>query len=253
MYGPDLIYPFRDVLTDACRVLGAGFGLPAIDPLGALTIDPCPPALRLPAGYSPVGVRYIPYSGLRGVLTGPFGARSRPRVCITWGTTMARLDRRLFLVRRVIDAIAGLDIDLVAAITADQWDLLGPAADAVRTEQDVPLTEILRECDAVIAHGGAGTLLTASACGVPGLFVPRLPDHAANARQFQAAGAGIVLSHETSTAERIRQGLQALLERPDYRVAAGGLRDAMAACPVPGEIVRTLEEVAGTGRAGEPS
>jgi UDP:flavonoid glycosyltransferase YjiC (YdhE family) len=166
---------------------------------------------------------------------------------------MARLDPRLFLVRRVINAIAGLDIDLVAAITVGQRDLLGPMADGVRTEQDVPLTEILRECDAVIAHGGAGTVLTASACGVPGLFVPQLPDHAAHARQLQAAGAGIVLSRETLTAERIRQGLQALLERPDYRVAAGELREAMAARPVPDEIVRTLEEVARAGRASEPS
>src|SRR5260221_1541084 len=34
VYGPDLIYPFPDVLTDACRVPCGRVGLPGIDPAG---------------------------------------------------------------------------------------------------------------------------------------------------------------------------------------------------------------------------
>jgi UDP:flavonoid glycosyltransferase YjiC (YdhE family) len=240
LYGLDLMSRFADALRDTCDEVGRGYGVPEADPFGALTFDPCPAPMRLPGSAASRPVRYVPYSGLPVGRTALPDRAGRPRVCITFGTTMALLGREFFLVPHVIEILAGQGVQVVAAITAEQRHLLGPAAAWAHVEQDVPLTEILPECDAVIAHGGAGTVLTALGYGLPCLLLPQLPDHAAHARQVEAAGAGLVITRPDLTAHRLTGCLRALLEAPEYRSAAARLGEAMAIQPPPAELASGL-------------
>jgi UDP:flavonoid glycosyltransferase YjiC (YdhE family) len=239
LYGLDLMSRFAAALRDTCDEVGRGYGVREADPFGALTFDPCPAPMRLPGAAAARPVRFVPYSGLPGGRTTLPGRDGRPRVCVTFGTTMARLGGQFFLVPHVVESLAGQDVQVVAAITEEQRHLLGAAAGA-HVVRDVPLTEILPECDAVIAHGGAGTVLTALRCGLPCLLVPQLPDHAAHARQVEAAGAGLVINRPDLTPHLLAGRLRALLAAPEYRRAAAGLRDAMATAPPPAELASGL-------------
>ena len=83
--------------------------------------------------------------------------------------------------RNVIDALAGLDADLVAAVPSGGAGLLGrDGRDGRRggrltVTEALPLHLLLPACDAVVHQGGAGTTMTAVACGTPQLVVPDVP------------------------------------------------------------------------------
>jgi UDP:flavonoid glycosyltransferase YjiC (YdhE family) len=250
LYGTDLLGAAGGFLADVLGPLRDRLGVDDLDAFGAVTVDPCPEGLGVPTGSRRLPMRYVPYNG-SGVLP-PELPRSpgRPRVCVTWGTTMSRLHPDLFLSGPVVRALGELDVDVVVAATPGQLDLLGPLPPRAQVVESVPLHLLLPTCDAVVAHGGAGTLLTALAHGLPQLLVPRLPDHVRHAGRLAEAGAGVVLDASSADAAAIGSGLTELLATPAYRTAATRLRDAMLDAPPPTEIVRELEHIAAGALAG---
>src|SRR5207248_4295067 len=127
--------------------------------------DPCPPSVQFqqfPNDVTRQRMRYVPYSGLSRV-PGPVWTDSgRKRVCLTWGTSTARLcGEEAFLARSILKSLAELDADVVVAVTASQRDLLGGAPDGVRVRHDAPVRGIRPGCAPLVPLGGAGTPLTA--------------------------------------------------------------------------------------------
>ncbi len=166
---------------------------------------------------------------------------------VTWGHTMARLDPALFLAGHAARAVAALPgTETVLAVTAAQRPLLGEVPDGVRVVTDAPLHTVLGDADLVVAHGGAGTVLTGLRAGAPLLLVPQLPDHAGHAARVLAAGAGEVLTRDEADAERLRDAAAGLLDPErgaERRAAARTLRDGMLAQPAPAAaLVGELEE-----------
>ncbi|MFM9368695.1 nucleotide disphospho-sugar-binding domain-containing protein [Streptomyces sp. Da 82-17] len=255
-WGADLMYHAaavdleREVMAPLCE----RFGLPGVDLLGDLTIDACPTAMQVPAGrpVERLPVRYVPYNGA-GTLPVPLppAERARPRVCVTWGTTVGRLDEEMFLLPRVVEALDPLDVGIVVAVAREQRRLLGTLPDRVKVMESVPLHAVLPHCDAVVGHGGAGTLLTGLACGLPQLVVPQLVDHTFNARQFAATGAGTVLDKDTAreAPEALRAAVQDLIDTPSYAKAAREVRAEIAARPAPADLVGPLVRRAGLDAA----
>jgi hypothetical protein len=96
LFGPDVTY----FINGAGEALGLGplldrFGLTHLDLLGAASVDPCPPSLQYPAAVAPtnrIHTRYIPYNGIAEVpaTLSPINT-GRTRICLTWGTSVARL------------------------------------------------------------------------------------------------------------------------------------------------------------------
>lgn len=251
LYGTDLMSVVGQFLPGALEPLCAKLGLGAVDPFGVATVDPVPAGLQVPAGSRRLPVRYVPYNG-PGQAPPPLPERSgRTRVCVTWGTTMSRLDPRLFLAGDVARAISGLDVDVVAAITPGQRGLLGELPSAVRVVESAPLHLLLPQCDVLAAHGGAGTLLTGVANGLPQLLVPRLPDHVRHAGRLAEAGGAVVVPAPVQDPGAIRDALTGLLSNPAYRETALRLRDELRAQPSPDEVVRELESLVMDG-AGPP-
>ncbi|MGH3998307.1 MAG: nucleotide disphospho-sugar-binding domain-containing protein, partial [Pseudonocardiaceae bacterium] len=198
-----------DGLADADRhalaPLCERFGVPPFSPREDLTVDICPAALQTPAAPpARLRSRYIPYniySAVPGWLAE--AVRRRPRVCVTWGTTVGLLDPGLALLDRTVRALARSGVEVVVAVAAGQRSVLLPdPPPGVVVVESAPLQLLLPHCDAVIGHGGVGTLLTGLAAGLPQLVVaPLLPDHRFNGRQLVASAAGLALTSEEATPE----------------------------------------------------
>ncbi|MFI1395505.1 nucleotide disphospho-sugar-binding domain-containing protein [Streptomyces sp. NPDC020681] len=246
----------REVMAPLCE----RFGLDGVDLLGSLTVDPCPAAMQVPAAEAsrPIvrqPVRPVPYNG-SGSLPVPLppAERRRPRVCVTWGTTVGRLHDDMYLAPRIVAALDSLDVGIVVAVAREQRHLLGAVPERVKVLESVPLHAVLPYCDAVVAHGGAGTILTSLAAGLPQLVVPQLIDHTFNAQRFTATGAGLSLTKsEAEEPERIRTAVLELLEQPAYRKAAQEVRDEIELRPAPARIVDVLTGLAAAGPATPPS
>lgn len=244
LYGTDLMSAAGRFLPEALGPLAEKLGLDDVDPFGVATVDPCPAGLQVPTGSRRLSMRHVPYNG-PGLLPPPKPpARSgRPRVCVTWGTTLSRLDPGFFLAGEAARAISDLDVDVLVAVTPAQRDLLGPLPSGVHIAESAPLHLLLPRCDAVVSHGGAGTLLTALANGLPQLLVPRLPDHLRHAARIADTNAGVVLPATAWDPAAIRDGLAEVLGSPAYRDAAEGLRQEMHRQPTPAQVVPELERL----------
>lgn len=257
LYGTDLMLRARGPLTEAVAPLAAHHGVTGLDPFGAATVDPTPTGLQVPTDYRRLPMRYIPCNGPLPDVAVPAGRAGGPRICVTWGHTMARLGPDRFLGARVAAALAGTGAEVVLAVSAAQLPLLGERAlpDGVEVVVDTALDRLLPGCDLVAAHGGAGTVLTALSHGLPLLLVPQLPDHAGHSRRVGEAGAGEVLTREEATGERLRAAARRLLgaDGGAASAAARKLRAELMAQPAPADVAATLEQWVGSGEFPPPN
>jgi UDP:flavonoid glycosyltransferase YjiC (YdhE family) len=212
-------------------------GHPEVDPHGVLTLDPCPPSMQTRTPSARLGVRFVPYNGDGVVPDGLRAPGDRPRICVTWGSTVARQLGHLDPAREVVRAGSQLDAEVLVCTSEEQVPLFGPLPPDVRLlSGSPPLREILPGC-AVVAHpGGAGTLLTAAALGVPQLVVPAVGDQFLNAEQYAMTGAGLACS----SSDPLRPALTRLLSDPARRTAARALAEEIAVQPAPSQLVERL-------------
>jgi UDP:flavonoid glycosyltransferase YjiC (YdhE family) len=161
---------------------------------------------------------------------------------------MSRLDPTRFLAAQAVSALQHLDVEIVAAVTPDQYPLLPwPVGDNVRAIKGAPLHLMLPACDLLVSHGGAGTVLTGLLSGLPQLLIPQLPDHAGHAARVQAAGAGAVLTRDEATPEQLRTEVLRLLGGAGERAAARRLQQEMRQLPAPTAVVDELERISTNG------
>ncbi|GGO82141.1 nucleotide disphospho-sugar-binding domain-containing protein [Nonomuraea cavernae] len=242
LYGADLVHRARRFLPELLAPMAERHGLDDLEPLGAATVDPFPAGVQVEVDYRPTPIRYVPYNGPGQAPR--LGPSNRPRVCVTWGTTMARVDSRRFLAGEVVRALASPEVEVVAAVTAAQRTLLGPVPEGVRVVEGAPLHALLPSCDLLVAHGGAGTSLTGLAAGLPQLLVPQLPDHQAHANRLVRAGAADLLPPDEADPAELRERALRLLHDERARQAAARLRQEIADRPAPAAVVPWLERVA---------
>ncbi|WP_320774428.1 nucleotide disphospho-sugar-binding domain-containing protein [Streptomyces sp. CRN 30] len=216
--------------------------------LGQFTLDLMPPGMALPLDVRRIPVRRVPYNGV-----GPRPAwlrerPDRPRVCFTLG--LGGRGRQFFRETGValpdlLDAVADLDVELVATLDDGQVAELPAIPPHVRTSGYVPLDQVLPTCAAVVHHGGGGTFATAVAHEVPQLVVP-LPFWAelATARHVRRRGAGILRSTAEFTPCTFREDLRRLLHEETFRRGAAALHEESLTSPAPGDVVPVLERLA---------
>lgn len=247
--GTDLMLRARPLLGDLLAPLAGRHGVTGFDPFGLATVDPTPTSLQVPVGYRRIPMRHLAYTGSgHAEAPRPAPGRGAGRVCVTWGHTMAKLDPGRFLASNVLDALAGeADLEVVAAVSSDQRPLLGSGYPNAEVLVDASLDDVLANyCDLVIAHGGAGTVLTAVRHSVPMLLVPQLPDHTGHAVRVLASGAGAVLTRDQATKERIVKETRRLLAPDDAaRHAVRSLAEEMRRTPAPAEVAERLVALLG--------
>jgi UDP:flavonoid glycosyltransferase YjiC (YdhE family) len=203
-----------------------------------LYFDPCPPALQVAAIHDvpAVPMRVTPLPTVR------FAGAHPATAYVTFGTLW---NRDLDTFRAVLAALSAHPVDVVVTLGADgDPAALGAQPEHVHIHRFIAQAELLPRCDAVIAHGGAGTMLGALAHGLPLLVLPQGADQYYNAERVAAAGAGLSLAPELATSAAIAHAVDTLLG--DARLRAGAQRVAaeIAAMPGPDTAVAHLQALA---------
>jgi len=201
-------------------------------------IDIAPPSLQPPGHAGPPAPRRLalnPYApraaagpALPEALQRALQAGRRPRVYLSFGTVF---NRQPALVAAA-HALLGLGAELVVTVGADgDPQRFAPHLPRLHVHRFIDQAALLPCCDAVVSHGGAGTLLGAAAHGLPQLVLPQGADHFRNARALAAAGAGLVVAPAAQTADGLRAAARQLFAGGPYAAAARRLAAEMAAMP----------------------
>jgi UDP:flavonoid glycosyltransferase YjiC (YdhE family) len=249
-WGIDYTYFQREFEPEALGPLCERLGIPDVETFGLATVDPCLPVLQVPLlDEVPViprrlPMRYVPYNGSRPTPRWLRAPVRRPRICVTWGTSSGKWDDRFVLTGRVVRALAGLDAEIVAAVSPRDLHLVDlPDTDNVRLAEYTPFNVLFPTCDLVISQGGLGTVMTALSAGVPHLILPAMADTVLNARQLAATGAGDFLFPVEAEQDDIREITERMLGTASYADAARELQAANAALPTPGVLVESVRDL----------
>ncbi|MCK7624213.1 activator-dependent family glycosyltransferase [Streptomyces sp. RS10V-4] len=212
---------------------------------GHFSLDQFPPSMRMAAeGIRYVPMRYVPYGGPAVVPTWLREEPARPRVALTLGiAATSRFAGHVADVGDILEALDGLDIEVVATLAESEQRKLRRVPDNARVVSYVPLHALLPTCSAVINHAGPGTFLTTTLNPVPQVAVPWDFDEPELARRAAATGAVLTLRADRATGEAVRESLLRVLNEPAFAKAAADLRDQFRALPTPNELVPELERL----------
>lgn len=208
------------------------------------TVDPWPTSLQFPDLAGRLPMRFVPYNGAAAAPDWVLERPDRPRVCVTWGTSTAALaGDEAFVLPRVVEGLAGQDVEIVLAVSADDRAKLGTLPANARLAENVPLHLFMATCDAIVHQGGTSTLLTAAGHGLPQVMLPQTADNPFNAANFAACGAGVALDVATTGAAEVGAAVTRVLTEQSCRAAAEKVREEIAVAPAPSAVVRTLEQL----------
>jgi UDP:flavonoid glycosyltransferase YjiC (YdhE family) len=259
VWGIDVHAAAREHEPAAFAPLCARLGLAGFDARGNVTLDPCPERLQIPGEGHREQVRFVPYNG-PGAMPGWLLDRpARPRVCVTGGLSRAQRapagDDPESFIRRAVRALAPLDVEVVAAVSAsDQLALRGEWSDQapkIRIAELLPLHLLLPSCGAVVAPGGNGTMMTAVMYGVPQVCVPQQRADDLGAAQLEKTGAGIRIADSDACPAALRDAVERVLGQPGYGRAADALRAQAQRRPPLRAAVAAMERLVAQGNEAD--
>jgi UDP:flavonoid glycosyltransferase YjiC (YdhE family) len=158
---------------------------------------------------------------------------ARPTLLVSRSTVDdPRPDR---LMTRVVEAATGADVDVVL-VRPDRAVSRRTLPPNVTTTDWLPFATVLPRVAGVVHHGGAGTLMSALAAGVPQIVVPGAGDRTRHARLIAERGAGLAVSLDELTPA----SLERLATDSALRATAGEVAAEIAAMPAPAAVVDEL-------------
>ncbi|MGK3202855.1 activator-dependent family glycosyltransferase [Amycolatopsis sp. MEPSY49] len=237
----------EDPLYDWLELTGRPYGVDFDEELvtGQATIDPLPESLGARSGVRRLPVRHVPYNGRAVVWDWLREPPSRPRVCLTLGSSNTDAFGGDYVsIPDMLAALSTLDIEVIAALVPAQRKVLDEVPANVRVVESVALHTVLPSCAAIVHHGGFGSYGAALVAGVPQLTVTTpIADHLLRAQRLVDEGAGLLFTHNGFTADDLRTSVARLVGEPGFRVNALRLRDLALAQPTPHELVAELEKL----------
>lgn len=213
---------------------------------GQWSIDQTPGSVRLESAQTILPMRYIPHNGSLPAVIPPWLRQrpERPRVAVTLGMTVRNSEfPNAVDVADLFDAVADLDIEVVATLTAPDLERVSEVPGNVRLVEHVPLHALLTTCSAIVHHGGAGTWSTAAAQGVPQVALGWMWDAIYRAQSLERLGAGLYLHSHELTATLLRDRILRVLQEPSFPRAADRLAQEITAMPNPNDVVPELERL----------
>ena len=228
----DLAGRFLPHLAEAYDKAGAPLALPRRRAI----VHVAPPEMMLGPPSAAWSMRYVPYNAGGDLPDWLWHPPTRPRVLITMGTVVPRL-QGVGGLARMLAAAPDVDADFVLALGGDA-DLspLGPLPPNVRPVGWVPLHHLLTGCSAVVHHGGSGSTMAALAAGVPQLVLPHGADQFINAGQVADLGIGTWCPPAEVDAATVAK----LLADGAIAATARAAAARMAELPAPADAVRPL-------------
>jgi glycosyltransferase (activator-dependent family) len=246
--------PMRDWLQRTIQRYGGEFTEDLVT--GQWTVDTMPPWTWRPAGRRYLLMRHLSFNGSS--IVPPWLYQQPParrRVCLTLGSSHRDTSVTEASTASLLQAVAELDVEVVATFTAEQLGSVRQVPANVRVVDFVPLNALLPSCAAVVHHGGAGAAAAAFEHGVPQLIVPTShwsekwfgPLALANGIEEQGAGLYVAESAEL-TAPVLAERLARVLKEPSFTTHARRLRSELLAVPTASGIVPQLERLAAEHR-----
>jgi UDP:flavonoid glycosyltransferase YjiC (YdhE family) len=167
--------------------------------------------------------------------------RSRPLIYASLGTVFNDAPH---IFGELIRAALDQPFDLLLALGRKADPASFEHADNVHKERYVAQDAVLREVDAVLCHGGMGTVVGALRNGLPLCCVPFSADQPLNAIRTEQLGCGrayttykpegvpvAIARVEEVTSDALREHMNSLIEEPAYRLAAEQIAAEIAALP----------------------
>lgn len=149
------------------------------------------------------------------------------------------------LYARVLEGLSTLPMRTIVTVGRELDPVeLGPQPERIGVARFIPQAELLPLVDAVISHGGSGTVLGALAHGLPQITLAMGADQPHNARRIEELGLGLALDPHTVTAGELAAAVRRLLAAPNYRRAAARVGAEMATLPGPGLALSLVERLA---------
>jgi UDP:flavonoid glycosyltransferase YjiC (YdhE family) len=245
---------WREWLAEPLGALRAAHGLPAdpeaVMPFRYLTLHPFPPSFLGPIRYpTDHAIRPAPFdrSGDEALPAWIDELPAdRPTVYATLGTVF---NGRADLFAAFLAGLRDEPVNLILTVGRDQDPAqFGAQPPNVRIERYVPQSLVFSRCDAVLTHGGSGTIVAALAHGLPLVVVPISADQPQNAARAEALGVGRAVEPVGLTPDAVRDAVRAVLGDPAYRRNAERLRAEIAWLPGPSRAVALLERLAAERR-----
>jgi UDP:flavonoid glycosyltransferase YjiC (YdhE family) len=223
------------------------FGLAAL-PRPDLFVDICPPSLRAPDAPPARPMRWIPGNRQCRLERWMYRRGDRPHRALVTAGTRAFMPQNVAFLRRLSDALASLDVEVLVAAPEDVAQRLRAELADVRAGW-IPLDVVAPTCDVILHHGGGVTAMTALNAGVPQLMIPLGTYLVSASMQISGAGAGITLTPGHDSAEETAKACQEILSDPAYTRRARALAAEIATLPTPDDMARVLTGLA-TAAAG---
>ncbi|WP_370024288.1 nucleotide disphospho-sugar-binding domain-containing protein [Planotetraspora sp. GP83] len=251
-------------LARAVRPLADRYGVEVDDELllGQWTVDPIPEEMRLSAGIASLPVRWSPYNGGGVKPEWLYDRPERPRIALSVGLSTRAYHKGEWRTPKILEAVADLDVEVVATLNSDQLEGIDNIPGNVRTVDYVPLVQLLPTCAASINHGSSGTFWASVAANLPQIIADTdepqriVVSEGENskmaernilsrlaARYVESRGAGFRLNHQTQSVDEVRSQIVSVLDDPSYRAGAASLHDEWLAKPSPSDIVSELERL----------
>ncbi|MCZ7457446.1 activator-dependent family glycosyltransferase [Streptomyces sp. WMMC940] len=222
---------------------------------GQWVVDTRPGSLRQELDLPTVPMRYVPYNGRCAVPRWLHEPAERRRVCVTLGTSITSEESERFRLGDTLAALfgslAGLDVEIIAALDPAQRDALPELPDNIRTTDFVPLNELAPSCSVIVHHAGYQTKATADLHGVPQVVIVGYEWVSEDmGEEYEKSGTTLAVSARDLTADVLRERILRLLDDPSYTERAGDLREEIRAMPTPNEVVPVLERLTREHRHG---
>ncbi|MDL5156439.1 nucleotide disphospho-sugar-binding domain-containing protein [Actinomycetospora termitidis] len=237
-------------------VMRAKLGIGDVEPVPVARLDVRPPSMGgLAAGQEHPDerdgapwwpMRFVPYNG--GTVVPDWATRrpERARVAVTLGTVVPAMSGVSGLAV-VLEALGGMDVEVVLAAGTADLSGLGTLPANVRSVGYLPLSAFLPDCAAIVHHGGSGTTATPLFYGIPQLVLPSFADNPMSAARVVERGVG--LSHDPAGLDvaTVQDAVGTLLTDPSFRAAATEVAAEMATQPSPAAVLERA--ISGTAPA----
>jgi UDP:flavonoid glycosyltransferase YjiC (YdhE family) len=246
LWGIDYTSRARPYEPELLSPLLRRIGLDEVETLGDLTIDPCPPVIQHHVQTPRQEVTYVPYNGPGSLPRWLLEPPTRPRICLTWGTSSSRMGAELFIAPDVLRRIDTSGTEVVATISNRSRESFPMDLPNLRVVENLPLHLLLPTCDLIVQQGGMGTSMTAMVCGIPQIVVPQLPDQTFNARKLAESKAVTNLHpRQARTPGVLSEHIERILHTPGQRESAAALRTQATQRPPLEEAVKAIAGLAG--------
>ncbi|MFD2473028.1 glycosyltransferase [Amycolatopsis silviterrae] len=181
-------------------------------------------------------MQFVPYNGGSVLPEWVLRKADRPRIAVTLGTVVPVMSG-ISSLKVVLDALGGMDVEVVLAAGTTDLSELGELPANVRSVGYLPLSVFLPGCAAIVHHGGSGTTAAPLFYGVPQLVLPSFADNPMSAERVVDRGVGVSHDPATVDVDTVRKLVRQLIEDGSFREAAAEVRAEMAAQPSPADII----------------